>query len=77
MAIIEWLQKEAPHLVKTCPVTQQIYVRRLDNFGDLANIPGCWHAIESALRPAVGDGAWLRALVTCPKVQTAALIDAI
>jgi len=71
--MLDWIQKEAPHLVKTCPVTKQIYVCRLEGFEDLVALPGFWHAVESA----VGEGAWLRRLVTCPKVQAAALISAI
>jgi hypothetical protein len=71
--MLAWIQEEAPHLVMTCPVTGHPYLRRMDGFEDLVDIPGFWHAVESV----VGDGAWLRKLITCPKVQVAALISAI
>jgi hypothetical protein len=50
------------------------HVRRLDSFEELADIPGFWAAIESAFN---GNRGWLRKLVTCPKVQAAALINAL
>lgn len=72
-SMLDWVREEATQLIRTCPATQQVYLKRLDSFADLADIPGFWHAIESA----VGAGDWLRRLVTCPKVQEAALISAI
>jgi len=71
--MLDWLQKQAPHLIMTCPVTHGEYVRQLNGFEDLVDIPGFWHAVESTL----GGGVWLRKLVTSPKVQAAALISAI
>jgi hypothetical protein len=71
--IVDWLRKQAPQLIKTCPVTRQNFVRRLDGFEDLVDIPGFWHAVETTL----GGGTWLRKLITCPKVQASALISAI
>jgi hypothetical protein len=71
--IEDWLRKQAPQLIKTCPVTGQNYVRKLDGFEDLVDIPGFWDAVESTL----GGGTWLRKLITCPKVQAAALISSI
>jgi hypothetical protein len=73
MGIVRWLQKEAPHLVVVCPVTNKVYVRQVGSMEDLADIPGFWQAVESAL----GEGPWLRKLIISPKVQTAALISAI
>jgi hypothetical protein len=75
--IEDWLRKEAPHLIKTCPVSKESYVHRLESFEDLADIPGFWEAIESAFEPVVKKKEWLRKLVTCPKVQAAALISAL
>jgi hypothetical protein len=71
--MIEWIQVEAPHLVRKCPLTGQEFLRRMESYEDLAEIPGFWAAIESTL----GGEGWLRKLVTCPKVQAAALISAI
>jgi hypothetical protein len=71
--IVDWLKAKAPQLVLTCPLTEAVYIRSLNGFEDLADIPGFWHAIEAA----VNEGPWLRKLVTCPKVQAAALVSAI
>jgi hypothetical protein len=57
----------------TCPVTKKDYIRRLESFEDLPEIPGFWQAVASAF----GSGAWLRKLVSSPKARTAALISAI
>jgi hypothetical protein len=75
--IIDWLRKEAPHLIKTCPVSKQSYVYRLDSFEALSDMPGFWEAVESAFKSIGGKKEWLRKLVTCPKVQAAALISAL
>jgi hypothetical protein len=75
--IIDWLRKEASHLIKTCPVSRQSYVRRFDSFEDLADIPGFWPAVESAFVSSGGNREWLRKLVACPKAQAAALISAL
>lgn len=71
--MVNWLRTDAPQLIKTCPVTRQNYVRKLDGFEDLVDIPGFWHTVEATM----GGGTWLRKLVTCPQVQAAALISAI
>ena len=71
--MLSWIQAEAPHLTATCPVTRHVYVRRLDGFEDLVDIPGFWRAVESTL----GVGDWLRRLLICPRVQAAALISTI
>ena len=71
--IVDWIQKQAPHLITQCPVSQKIYLRQMNRFEDLVEIPGFWQAVESV----VGEGTWLRRLITCPSVQAAALVSAI
>ncbi len=72
--MVEWLQKQAPDLVLTCPVKKRTYIRTLDRFEDLIHIPGFWAAVEQTFESA---GPWLRKLITCAQAQQAALISAI
>jgi len=71
--LLDWIQKAAPHLVMTCPVTRQVYLRRMDGFDELVDIPGFMQAVQTVF----GGGPWLLKLILCPKVQAAALISAI